>query len=73
MLNAIFFCENRTEILMRYFLSFGLFDYKLDAHKFLRAKVRYSPVDSWFYPYGFLFKDWTNVCFFLIGQETFRL
>ena len=44
-----------TEILIRHFLSFGLFDYKRDTHKFLKARVRYSPVDSGFYHYGFLF------------------
>ena len=66
-----FFCENLTEILIRYFLSFGLFDHKWHAHKLLKGRVRYSPVDSWFYHYGFLFKDWTNVCFFFNWSGNF--
>ena len=36
------FPENHTEILVRPFLLFGLFGYKLDGHKFLKAKLRYS-------------------------------
>ena len=52
----IFFCENRTEIMIRHFLSFCLFSCKWDAHKFSKARVRYSLVDSWFYHYDFLFQ-----------------
>ena len=49
------FGENRTEIFIKHFLPFGLSGYKLDARKFFKARVKYSPVDNWFYHYGFLF------------------
>ena len=55
---VLYFCENHTEILIRPSLLFGLFCYKWDAHKFLKAKVRYSPVSSWFYQYGFLWQEY---------------
>ena len=45
--------ENSTEILIRQFLPFDLSGYKWDAHKFLKARVRYSTVDGWFYHNGF--------------------
>ena len=41
-------CENRTEIFIKHFLPFRLFGYKWDPHEFLKARVRYWPVDSYF-------------------------
>ena len=55
------------------FLLFGLFDYKWDAHKFLKMRVRYSLINSWLYflIMAFFFEERTNTCFFFNWSGNF--